>query len=282
MSIVRMHPGIATACAGAPPSREGTLDAGTWFVASGAHGVLRLCAFAGAPAPCHAVDAALALHRCEPLLGALDRWLGQDLAWRWSETPMPRAASATHAWVRWTRADAELECMLALPWSLMRSLPAPPEELASCLQWPDVPVMLVVSQCRIDAEELQLLEPGGAVVLAESLQRPWHGVLRAADEPAWPGAGVRVVLDPPSTPRLAGSIAARDEAPGMCEVRVATSRSVSGDRLAGWFTDEAIGEVGPLAGLWRCAEPAQWLASGRLMPWGDGWALHIESTCAPL
>jgi hypothetical protein len=49
--------------------------------------------------------------------------------------------------------------------------------------------------------------------------------------------------------------------------------------LAGWL-DGPVGPAGPAASLWRRAaarQPACRLAGGRLMPWGDGWALSIES-----
>src|SRR6185295_13125498 len=203
-----------------------------------------------------------------------------------------RPSAATHACARWQAAEGgtEPECLLALPWALLRRLPPP--SFSNQLEWPAVPVMLAVSQCRIGLDELALLEPGGAVVLPESLQRPWHGLLRAADEAAEAGLGVRVALDMAAMPRLAGSAPGphgaspegRDERV-LCEVRLATPQPLPSDRLTGWVDGEAIGEVGPHAGLWRCADeagPAQCLASGSLMPWGDGWALQIETVCTPL
>jgi hypothetical protein len=38
--------------------------------------------------------------------------------------------------------------------------------------------------------------------------------------------------------------------------------------------------LAPRASLWRCAGPSgaeRFLAGGRLLPWGDGWAMLIES-----
>ena len=57
----------------------------------------------------HAVDAALCLDRNEPLLAALDDWLGTDLDWRWAPVPMtPEGAMA-----RWRD-----QCLLDLPWRI--------------------------------------------------------------------------------------------------------------------------------------------------------------------
>jgi hypothetical protein len=50
-------------------------------------------------------------------------------------------------------------------------------------------------------------------------------------------------------------------------------------QLAGWATGSLV-ELAPRASLWRCAgptEPERFLAGGRLLPWGDGWAMLIES-----
>ena len=49
--------------------------------------------------------------------------------------------------------------------------------------------------------------------------------------------------------------------------------------LAGW-RDGPLGELGSSASLWRRGgpqRPEQRLASGRLMRWGDGWALALEA-----
>ncbi len=293
---MRMQPGIGIAHEPPPADQDAgpAIDAGTWFEAPSPFGPLRLCAFAGGPVR-HAAHAAVALHRCEDLLGALHAWTGHALDWRWTETPAPRMAAATHACARWKpRGDGsdpgatprDLLCLLSLPWALLRRLPPPGGALAACLRWPAVPVVLAVSQFRIGSDELALLEPGGAVVLPDSLRAPWHGVLRTADEPATPGLGVPVALPTPSAPRLVRGDAPPSSTGGglddrvVCEVRLAVPHTLPGDRVAGWCDGEALGEVGPHATLWRCAtaqDDAACLAGGRLMPWGDGWALAVET-----
>lgn len=269
-----------------PRSSDSSALAGAWFEAQAPGGSLRLYASGAAR---HAADAAVALQRCEALLDALDGWLATALDWRWIAAPAAVTAAASHARVHWQpeeggRGRKELNCRLELPWTLLRTLPAPDETLARQLHWPEVAVALSIAQLPIERDELALLEPGGAVVLAQSMQANWHGMLHALDEPATAATGVPVALGSPWSPRrvrVGSHSEARTEAAGKrvaCEVRLAIPQTVAGDRLAGWFEGD-LGQVGARAGLWRCAterEPAVCLATGDLMPWGDGWALAIQ------
>src|SRR5262249_48744 len=175
-----------------------------------------LCAFTGR-AVRHAVDAALALERCEALLEALEAWTGVALDWRWNPTP-PRRPSGSHAAVTWEPAPAPdaageahaLVALLSLPWGLLRALDAPDAALAAVLRWSSVPAVLAVAHFHLDPAEAALLEPGGAVVLPDSLQSPWTGRLRSADEAAVAGLGALVALDTPSLPRLVRGRAGED------------------------------------------------------------------------
>ena len=231
-----------------------------------------------------ACEAALALHACDELLCALDAWAGLALDWRWPAVPSPGGGML--ACVHWRPASAPAQhALLEMPWALLRSLPAPSGTIAAGLEWPPLPVLLAVSQFRLEPAELDRLEPGGAVVLPDSLLRPWQGLLRAADEPACPGAGVPVVLDTPTVPRLAGAPQRRAGGSAdhderiACEVRLAVAHPLPSDRLAGWVEGEALADVGPSAALWRCAgerTSALCLAAGRLMPRRAGWALAVE------
>jgi hypothetical protein len=271
----------------AAPARDTAGLTGAWFEAPTSGGPVRLYASGTAR---HASDAAVALARCDALLDALDAWFGAALDWRWIAAPASVTATASHARAHWRPEPGtkggkkELACRLELPWALLRTLPAPDTALAQQLHWLDVPVVLAIAQLRVGEEELALLEPGGAVVLPESMQRNWIGTLRALDEPARAGAGVPVSLPSPWSPRRikAGARAETGgEAAGnrvLCEVRLAIPHAVAGDRLAGWYEGD-LGEVGPRAGLWRCATeraPAACLATGELMPLGDGWALALQ------
>jgi hypothetical protein len=65
------------------------------------------------------------------------------------------------------------------------------------------------------------------------------------------------------------------------EVRLGVPRVLPADRLAGWFEGE-LGAIHAGASLWRCAsetEPARPLATGRLIPWAEGWALALQHLC---
>jgi hypothetical protein len=292
---MRMQPGIATPRSAPPVPQEAAapaLDAGVWFEATTPFGPARACAFTGAPVR-HAAEAALSLYRCEPLLGPLEAWSGLALDWRWLASGGPRVSAASHGCARWQRrADGtagsqDVMCLLSLPWPLLRSLPAPPSELAAALRWPAQRVVLSVAQFHLGEDELAQVEPGGAIVLPDTLHAPWQGRLRGATEPAQPGLGAPVALVPLATPRLVAGDARghqagreRGDPRVACEVRLAMPHTLPGNWLTGWLEDALLPEPGAKASLWCCPdprEPALCLADGRLMPWGDGWALAIDA-----
>lgn len=252
--------------------------AGPCFAAATPLGTVRLAA--GGPDPRHAVDAAIALGRCEALLDALDDWLGEPLDWRWIPTAAACAGGgrATACW----RADPAATVRVELPWALLRALPAPAGALAAGLDWTEVPVVLALDRFEIDADELALLEPGGAVVVPASFEPGWRGRLRAVDEDA--GAGVPVALPSPWAPRLTVAGDAAADAPGTaCELRLSLPRALPGDRLAGWRDAPLDGAAtdAAAASLWRLAPGAapRCLALGRLAPWGPGRALLVDALC---
>ncbi|HET9645889.1 MAG TPA: hypothetical protein VFP68_21615 [Burkholderiaceae bacterium] len=277
-----------------PDSDEPTLVFGVDFEVITDAGTVRLQL--QTPAVRHAVDAALALQRCDELLESLQRWTGFGLDWHWCPRAAARLPATTHAGVRWAlQPDSDatlppcgvappLQGRLDIPWQLLRELPAPDEDLAPCLEWTHVPVVLAVSEFSLSGEELSQLEPGGAVVLAESLSPVWQGRLRAAEESSCAGAGVPVSLSLPSACRLAGrashDIGGRLDERIPCEVRLAMPSTLPGDRLAGWSEGDLLPEPSSRASMW-CLPPgtsdAMCIAVGRLMPWADGWALAVES-----
>jgi hypothetical protein len=276
MGIRELLPDALAPMSGDAPAPQGT----ACFVAASPSGPLMVRLERGVR---HACDAAIVLHRCDELLCGLQDWTGLALEWRWIATPSWRLSTGSHASVQWRGGDAP-HGVLEVPWALLRGLPAPAPSLAACLQWPTLHAVLAVSQPRLPLEELRLVEPGGAVVLPESLSAPWHGRLRASDEPPH-AAGVAVELASPSAPRLVRqrgrNVAASDEGTGIaCEVQLGTGYALPADLLCGWCEGETLDAVGSAATLWRAAGvcgPAQRLGTGRLMPLGEGWVLSIES-----
>lgn len=246
------------------------------------------------PALRHAPDAAIALQRCEPLLLALEAWLRQPLDWRWTEiprAPAPRGSQVRLPW-RLDAGEAAPRGSIELPWALLRALPAPDAALAALLQAPLLQAQLLLSRPRLQPEDLQMLEPGGALLLPEAFNPSWQGWLRAVGEGGDGPIGVPVRLESPLAPRLAAvdnAAAARSgalpqSAEGLagpaCEVHLDLPRTLPLAALAGWQAGAVVEGAGPGASLWLRAHeraPALCLARGRLMPWSDGWALHVES-----
>ncbi|NML18522.1 hypothetical protein [Azohydromonas caseinilytica] len=292
---LRPQAGAAPAASAAPSPAAGAAPRGSVFEASVAAGPLRLRI--DSPALRHAPDAAIALQRCEALLEALEGWMKQPLHWRWTEIPIAPAPRGSQARAQWRLDEGSdgvsLQGSLELPWALLRALPAPEGVLAAWLQWPALPARLLLSCPRLSGEELERLEPGGALLLPESFNTSWTGLLRAASEP---GGGVPVRLDAPLAPRLAAGEApaasadssslrcvrpepvegpvgqpgarastssARTEpsieaftADGLqaCEVRLDLPRALPAERLAGWPAGAVLDGAGPGATLWLRAQ----------------------------
>jgi hypothetical protein len=267
-----------------PPMPQASADSGTRFQAETRGGTMTL-RLDGPPAS-HAAEAALLLDRCDQLLDALDAWLHMAIDWRWLDADASAAATTPCATATCAIAQDEpslraLQACIDVPWPLLRSVDAPPETLAHELQWRAMPALLVLSQPAIDESELRLLEVGGAVVLPESMRMPWPGRLRAADEAACDGVVLEVST--PDSARLPERRPLPLDRPTAerppCEVRVAATAPLAPAQLAGWATGSTL-ELAPRASLWRCAgptEPERYLAGGRLLPWGDGWAMLVES-----
>ncbi len=244
------------------------------------------CAGAGhAGVARHAADAAIVLGEAEELLAALDAWAGGPLDWRWSPAPKPMPPAGAAACVHWRGPAHQIVC----PWAWLRALPPPEVALAGIarqLHWPAVDTVLGIARLCLGDDDWQQLEPGGAVLLPPSLMPGWQGALRSAGEPALDGAGVAVDLRSPAAPRLVPGRAAA-AAPGTaggspgrwCEVRLVLPHPLGGASLAGWC-DDVLDTADLQAGLWSCAgegRPEHCLAEGRLIPWGDGWALALAT-----
>ena len=262
----------------APPA-SGWAALGTWFEAPTAHGPLQL--YLGEPQgpATHACGAALALQRASQLLDALDDWLGDAAPdWRW-QPHAPTQRGPTMLRLPWRDSCHQL----IAPWRWLRAWPPPPAALAARLQWPAIDAVLAIAQLALQADELQQLEPGGAVLLPASMRPGWTGQWRTRAEPET--AGLAVALDDLTQPRvLPGTPPPNEATPGggrACEVRLHQVHAVRADHLAGWRADSLQDVLSPdlAASLWQHAaarEPARCLAHGRLLPWGDGWALLVD------
>ena len=145
---------------------------------------------------------------------------------------------------------------------------------------------LVLAQLPLDDVELEIAGAGRRLLLPV-FDGPRHGKAGCAPptkarRPAavWP---VRLA-DPWHAPGAAGGRACGRAADatdaGLYEVRsvaATPARRGSAGRLAARRPRRA---PDARASLWRCAGDggsARYLASGALMPWGDGWALHLET-----
>lgn len=271
----------------AAAAARGATSQGTWFEAPTPHGPLALCLHeAGGPAA-HAAAAALALQRAAALLQPIDDWLGDGAPdWRWAPAP-PAGPDAAALRLPWREGGHQL----IAPWRWLRALPPPPPALAAELQWPAIEARLGITRLRLAGEQLQQLEPGGALLLPASMRPGWTGWLHGSTEPA--EAGSALLLDDPARPRMRGHTPAPTQAgeitldmDGMvggrpCEVRLHLTRALPAGCLAGWCDEPLRDAIAPdlAASLWQCAtvrEPERCLAQGRLLPWGDGWALLID------
>lgn len=273
----------------------------TWFVAETGTGPLRLGLPCGAAAPPHAAAAALLLAEAEAVLTALDAAHGEPLAWSWvarSHAPAP----GPHAGLV-LRSHVDPATCVQLPWAWWRARQCRAQastDWVEAFAWPEVPATLRAGRLRLSAQELDDLEPGGAVLWSAPAASGWRAALvpdgcQAALAEVWlagpPGAS-------PLSPRQAAPgelslpadggdvpVPGPDDAEGtgrLCELRFDLARPLSPRLLAG--AGEAGGATpGPtrsLVHLWQCAESRQpecRLASGHLLPWGDGWALVIDS-----
>jgi len=267
------------ATAAEPPSDPVSADA-AWFEAASPFGPLWLCVQSDGVAR-HAAAAAVALQQASPPLDALDDWSMLELDWRWTPIPQP-ADAGSHVVVRWPGDDAAaVAAHLVLPWTLVRHLPPPTGPLADAVRWEPAQATVVLARLALSVDDLNALEPGGALVMPESMHPDWQGRVRAAGEGL--DAGAPLALATPHAPKVvsrdhATSPAVPDAGAVVCEVRLDRAPMLGIDRLAGWSPGD-IGDPGSRASLWRCdgAGPPRRCAGGTLMPWGDGWALAFDA-----
>ncbi len=189
--------------------------------------------------PC-AAEAAVALDLAGELLDALEaHGLAPAAAWQWNSQPGLPASGARALWQ-----GRGAQALLTLPWAALRQLAEAP--VLPGLQWLPAPAECLLAQWRFSDEERAAIEPGGLVLLDAPCRRP-----RARSEPGLPGD-------------LPWQLVARWPAP----VRVEALMGWEGG-LPPWPAEVLLVET---------AWPDAVLARGRLLPWGSGEALLIE-TC---
>jgi hypothetical protein len=217
-------------------------EAAGWQFHAGAAAIsVQAEGLAAGPLPPCAVEAAIALDLAGELLDALAAAGLAHSEWQWyGPAARPLAGGAQARWQ-----GREAQAWLSLPWAALRELPGPPE--VPGLHWLPTPAECLLAQWRFSDEELAALEPGGLVVLDAPLQR-----LRARGESA-----------PPAVAEAPWQLVARWEQPLALEV------------VMGWGGTAPALPAQCL--LVEAARPEAARARGRLVPWGRGQALRVES-----
>ncbi len=206
-------------------------------------GQARLCISAddfeaGELTPC-AAEAAVVLDLAGELLdGLAAAGLVGAADWQWVAQTGGLGASGAQA--SWCSAEAEVQ--LSVPWTALRTLRAAPE--LPGLQWHPSSAECLLAQWQLGEDELAALEPGGLLLL-EELAAP---SLRARGE-AMPGRPWQLV--------------ARWEQP------------LAMDMVMGWSGTRPL--LPATCQLIDTARPEVARARGRLVPWGSGQALRIDS-----
>lgn len=246
------------------------------YEAPAAEGTLRLVleTVSGQPPAC-AAEAAVRLAQAEPLLAAVEAWCGRAFEWSWAGSGEAPTGGATARW-----AGAGVGACLTLPWALLRQLSPPPWPLAHQLQWLPVAAELVLAVLSPAPEEQQALEPGGAVLLPASFEPDWFACLQAEGEGA--AGGLRVLLDMSAgalRPCPASAAVGAEPPPKAWALSCAWPEPLPPEQLLGWRDEPLPIDLTRRVALWQHAAgvPAVCRAQGRLLPWGEGRALWIES-----
>ncbi|MFG6460753.1 hypothetical protein ACG04Q_04150 [Roseateles sp. DXS20W] len=213
-----------------------------WQFTSGpAHLAIRADDVAPGELPPCAAEAAVVLDLAGELLDALAAaGLVVDAPWQWLD--VDRVESPGVAQARWHGLAAEAR--LALPWPALRALPTAPD--VPGLLWEPVPAECVLAQWSLGDDDLAALEPGGLLLLeAPAAQR-----LRARAE-----------------------VAGADELPWQLVAR--WEQPLALETVLGWGAPAPFAPVA--CQLIHTAQPDVVRARGRLLPWGTGHAMRIDS-----
>lgn len=211
------------------------------------------------PAVGDATGAAVALRDDAAWIGALEDWLAPEdgLDWRPADAPAYSLAYRSQGdWVHATVAGQGRAPRLALPWSLLRRLPAPPEVLG--LRWPCLDAELLLTRQSLPPESLAGIAIGSVLLMEASFAGSWPISLRRLGDVDGHGD--------------------RDADVDMLEVRMTLPDPLPVPVLAGWVVharhDTPPQLDAPLR-LHRCGASDALLAEGHPLPWGRGQAMRI-------
>lgn len=247
------------------------------------------------PAVGDAAQAAIALREDGAWIDLLEDWLApvDGLDWR----PADEAVD-DNDWITATVVGEGRAPRLALPWRLLRALPAPSDELG--LHWPALPAELLMARQSLPPEDPGLLEPGSVLLLEDSFAPTWRVQLRRIGEArgrdllcdgrlAWPADGSSVArpfaihggVDGPIHGATDAAIHAASDAAidataeAGLEVRMPLAHAVPVPLLLGWHArDTAFAIDAPLT-LHLRHHGDEPIAEGHLLPWGRGHALRV-------
>lgn len=221
------------------PQAQG--DASPWQFHAGAAALsVQAEGLGSGPLPPCAAEAAIALDLAGELIDALAAAGLAQVDWQWRGSAAAPPAGGAQA--RWQGREAQAR--LSLPWAALRALPSAPD--VPGLQWLPVAADCVLAQWRFSEAELAALEPGGLVLL---------------DEP--PAPRPRARAEPPPADAAPWQLVARWEQP------------VALESVMGW--GGALPALPAACLLVDTARPDVVRARGRLLPWGSGQALRVES-----
>lgn len=225
------------------------------------------------------LEAAAALYRAERWLPALEDWLGSGLVPALTEVTEPLAEASMfdrHVLMSNSEFDAEVH----LPLSVLAALGTPPSAALAAWRLKPVACTLVVDALPLSADDLGGLEVGALLVLPASFAGAWQAWLQPTS--AHGGAFGAQLAESHGRLRAvalgdAGSCPARDLFP----VRVTQVLQVPIAGLLGWSEVKphlldipALTADGGVTVFGPGASPLP-LASGQLIPIGEGFALRI-------
>lgn len=188
--------------------------------------------------PC-AAEAAVVLDLAGELLDALAA-AGLVGAADWQWVAQAGGVSATGAQAGWR--GAAVQARLSLPWQALRALQTAPE--VPGLQWQATAAECLLAQWRLDEQEVAALEPGGLLLLEEPPSRQVRARTEAGGDSPW-------------------QLVARWE------------QALPVEAVMGW--SPALPPLPASCQLIDIHRPELARARGRLIPWGTGQALRIDS-----